>query len=427
MIFDIVHGTNNGSAKIVSPVETVNFYPEVEDGKKSKFYKALKPCPGYRLAVTAYTEGHCRELYATSTERLFSIISNKLVEMSTSEVATVRGTLLTSIGNCKMADNGAQILIADGTYFYVYTLATNTLLWLDPIQYTEAPTNPTHVIFTDGYFLANSYGTGKFYFSGSYDGTSWSALDLATAEYSADTLEAIAKTSNGTIWMIGKESLELWNNVGVANLPWRRIAGSVKEIGTIAPYSVVSNGNSVFWLGNGKNGYGAVFMGTGYTPNRISTSAIEYQIKQLVNIENAVAYTYTDEGHSFYVISFGSEKTLVYDVSTKEWHTRGSYSSNTGTNVRNFSQGCAFFNEKDYVGSYKDGGIYEMSNSVYTENGIQILRKIITPHISSENKMLRHRKLELDMEKGVGLEGENAPVVMMRYSNDGGHTWSSKI
>lgn len=422
MRFDIVHGTGSGRAKIISPVDTINFYPEVEDSEKSRFVKALIGCPGYRLAVTAYSKGECRALYCTSTDRLFSIISNKFIEISTAEVATVRGTLNSSVSHCVMADNGSQILVVDGTDGYIYNLSTNEL---SEITDENFPASPTHCIFTDGYFIVNESGTGKFWFSSSYDGMAWDGLDFATAEYSADTLTGIAKTSNGTIWMIGKQSLELWNNVGVADLPWRRIAGSVREIGCIAPYSISSNGNNIFWLGNGANGYGAVFMGSGYDIARISTPAIEYQIKQLTNIYQAIGYTYVDEGHQFYVLSFSSETTLVYDTSTREWHKRGSYNSSTGRNIRDSSQWCAFFNGKNYTGSYLDGGIYEMSLDIYYENGTSIKRVIETPVISHENKLLKHRVLEIDLEKGVGNTGEDAPVIMVSFSDDNGKTWSN--
>lgn len=424
MIFDIVHGTNKGRAKIISCTDLINFYPEVEDGEKAKFIKALIPCPGYRLAVNAHTEGRGRAIDTISTDRLFTIVANKLVEISTAEAATERGTLSTSVGFCTMCDNGTQLMITDGTYGYIYNLSTNSL---STITDTDFPGSPTHCIFSDGYFLTNSSGTGKFYFSSSYDGTAWDALDFATAEYSADALQGIAKTSNGTIWMIGKQSLELWQNVGTADLPWRRIQGGNKEIGCHAPHSIATNGSQVFWLGSGQFGYGVVFMGNGFDVTRISTHAIEYQIKQLADIDEATAFCYADEGHSFYVISFSSEKTFVFDLSTGQWHVRGSYSSLTGYNIRQFAQGCAFFNGKYYVGSYLNGNVYEMDLDTYTEGGEIIKRVIETNHISSENRLLRHKRFAVDVEKGTGIESDIEPTMMLQFSDDGGHTWSNEI
>lgn len=424
MIFDIVHGTNNGRAKIISPVKLVNFYPEVENGEKSKFVKALIGTPGYSLSVEMYSSGQCRALYATSTGRLFAVVSNKLLEVDTDYSVTTIGTLSTTTGKCDICDNGTQILVVDGSYGYIYNMSTTAFA---VISDSDFPSDVTHCIFTDGYFVVNSSTTGQFYFSSSYDGTAWDALDFATAEYSADTLQAVTKTSNGTLWMIGKKSLELWNNVGVANLPWRRIQGTVKEIGCTAPYSVSTNGSNVFFIGNGQNGYGSVFMGVGYDVQRISTHAIEYQIKQLTSIDTAVGYTYSDEGHSFYVVSFGSEKTFVYDITTGEWHERTTYSSDAGTNKRHFSQGYAFFNGKHFVGSYQNGNLYEMSLDTYSDAGTSIKREIVTGHIAYDNRLLRHPYFEIDLEKGVGLEGESEPVMMIAFSDNGGKTWSKLV
>lgn len=424
MIFDIVHGTNNSRAKIISPIELVNAYPEIEDSGKSKFVKALIGTPGYSLAVQMYTQGHCRALYATSTDRLFAVVANKLVEISSNYTVSVIGTLNTTTTVCSICDNGTQVLIIDGSYGYIYNMSTSAF---GVINDADFPSDATHGIFTDGYFVVNSSSTGKFYFSASYDGTTWASLDFATAEYSADTLQAISKTSNGTIWMIGKISLELWNNVGIANLPWRRIAGTVKEIGCTAPHSVATNGSGVFWIGNGQNGYGSVFMGTGYDVQRISTHAIEYQIKQIANINTATAYTYSDEGHSFYVVSFGNEKTFVYDITTGEWHIRATYNEESGQNRRQFSQGYAFFNGKHFVGSYENGNLYKMNLDIYTDAGTPIKREIITGHISYNNQVLRHPYFEIDMEKGVGIEGEGDPVLLLSYSDDGGRTWSKLV
>lgn len=422
MRYDILNGTNSGRARIISPCRTVNLYPEVEDGETSENIKALIGCPGYNSVVTASSTGICRQLYTTSTDRFLGIFGGSLVEMSTAEAITSRGTLETTYGNCRMCDNGTQVLMVDGTDGYIFNLSTNVLT---KIAGTNFPANADSCIFTDGYFLASSITSGQFQFSASYDGTTWNALDFATAEYSADPIVGIAKTSNGTIWFIGKQSLELWNNVGVANLPWRRIQGSVKEIGCYAQYSIASDGNSVFWLGDGKNGYGTVFRGIGYEVARVSTNAIEYLIDRQTSIDEAIGYTYSEEGHLFYVLTFPSSLTIVYDITTGKWHERSSYNAATGLEERNFAQWFTFFNGKNYVGSNKNGQIYEMSLDLYDENGTAIIGKIITPTISDENRLIRHKKLEIDMEKGVGLEGESDPVLMMKYSDDGGHTYGN--
>jgi hypothetical protein len=423
MIFDIVTGYNKGRSYNVSCQELVNFIPQNES-PDSKFIKSLIGTPGYSSLVDIGLTGGCRALYTTSAgDRMFAIVEDWIYEITSGGLAVARSqVLLSSTGTCSVCDNGAQILIVDGDAGYIYTLATNVA---EQITADGFPSNPSHCIFTDGYFVVNDSITGQFFFSASYDGTDWDALDYATAEYSSDRLVALAKTSNGTIWMIGKGSLELWQATGVADLPWQRIQGGVKEFGCAAPYSVAATGEYVFWLGNGLNGYGAVFAGAGYESKRISTPAIEYQIKQLSNIESATAFAYCDEGHVYYVISFANDTTFAYDMSTGLWHQRASYDSDSGTNIRQFVSNCTFFNRKLFVGSYNSTVIYEMSLDYLDEDGDPIVRKIITGNICSENRMLRHNYLELDLEHAASDPDDEA-MVRMRFSDDGGKTWSDE-
>lgn len=50
------------------------------------------------------------------------------------------------------------------------------------------------------------------------------------------------------------------------------------------------------------------------------------------------------------------------------------------------------------------------------------------PYVSADGKVLFHQRLRVDLEMGVGTtsgQGED-PVLLMRYSDDGGHTWSNE-
>lgn len=51
------------------------------------------------------------------------------------------------------------------------------------------------------------------------------------------------------------------------------------------------------------------------------------------------------------------------------------------------------------------------------------------PHLSQENVRVFYRKFELDLERGVGVPSGlgDDPLVMLRLSRDGGHTWSEPV
>jgi hypothetical protein len=42
-------------------------------------------------------------------------------------------------------------------------------------------------------------------------------------------------------------------------------------------------------------------------------------------------------------------------------------------------------------------------------------------------KRVRHNKLQVEAEFGVGSTGGSDPQIMMRWSDDGGHTWTNEM
>lgn len=141
------------------------------------------------------------------------------------------GNLLTHTGAVWMANNGTQIMIVDGQFGY-----TITGMIIARITDADFPI-PSSLTYQDGYFIVTSATTGRFYISGSYDGTTWDALDYGTAEAYPDPLQC-AISAHQELWLIGKKSYEVWYNSGAADFPFARIAGAINKVGTVAPSSV---------------------------------------------------------------------------------------------------------------------------------------------------------------------------------------------
>jgi hypothetical protein len=188
--------------------------------------------------------------------------------------------------------------------------------------------------------------------------------------------------------------------------------------------------NGVFWLGKDARGQGIVYRANGYTGQRISTHAVEWHIQTYGNISDAVAYTYQQDGHSFYVLTFPSaNKTWVYDVATNAWHERAGWVNGEFTRHRSNCQ--MFFNSEVIVGDYENGKLYAFDPTVYADDG-QIQRWLRSWRAlpTGQNNLRRtaHHSLQLDCESGVGLnlgQGDD-PQAMLRWSDDGGHTWSNE-
>jgi hypothetical protein len=99
--------------------------------------------------------------------------------------------------------------------------------------------------------------------------------------------------------------------------------GAFIQHGCAAKYSVAQMGDALFWLSQDKQGGNVVLKGQGYQAERISTHAIEVAIASYAVKSDAIGYTYQQEGHQFYVLTFPTaDRTWVYDLVTGEWHER---------------------------------------------------------------------------------------------------------
>jgi hypothetical protein len=173
-----------------------------------------------------------------------------------------------------------------------------------------------------------------------------------------------------------------------------------------------------------------VYRATGYTGVRVSNHALEWQIQSYGDISDAIAYTYQQDGHPFYVLTFPTaSKTWVFDVSTNEWCERAYFS--LGQYSRHRSNCQVVFNSLVLVGDYENGKVYSFDKTVYTDDGQpqRWLRswRALPPGRNNLKRTVQH-ELQLDCEAGVGLttgQGQD-PQVMLRWSDDGGHTWSNE-
>jgi hypothetical protein len=79
--------------------------------------------------------------------------------------------------------------------------------------------------------------------------------------------------------------------------------------------------------------------------------------------------------------------------------------------------------------SLDSGLIYEMGMEIYDDDGCAIRRVRRTPPISSDQLLQFFSRLQVDHEAGVGLNGNDQgsdPKFMVRWSDDGGKTWSNE-
>ena len=431
----------------------VNLFPEMvpEAGKEPAF---LSRAPGLRL-LASLGDSPVRGLWQYGGYG-YAVSGTNLYKISSSWAVTLLGTVSGS-GPVSMADNGNQLFVACNGPSYIYNSSTSVFQQITDPDFPGA----VAVGYLDGYFVFNEPNSQKVWVTSLLEGTQVDPLDFASAEGSPDGLVSLI-IDHREAWLFGTNSVEVWYDAGNADFPLARLQGAFNEIGCAAAYSVAKLDNGLFWLGSDARGNGIVYRANGYTGQRISTHAVEWQIQQYNNISDAVAYTYQQDGHAFYVLIFPSANTTwVYDVATQAWHERAGFSNGQFTRHRSNCQ--MNFGGEIVVGDYANGNIYAFDLTTYSDNGdIQKWLRSWRALPTGQNNLNRtaHHSLQLDCESGVGLDGNDVstllnslntelglallaesgttilvsvstvqgtdPQVMLRWSDDGGHTWSNE-
>ena len=403
----------------------VNLFPEAipEGGKEPAF---LSRCPGLKFLQTVGT-GPIRGLWAHQTNGTdFYVVSGSEVYKlnSMTGTPTLLGTV-SGTGPVSIADNGTQIFFACNGPSYIYNEVTNVFQQITDPDFPGAVT----VGYLDGYFVFNEPDSQKVWVTNIFEGTQIDALDFASAEGSPDGLVGLI-VDHREAWLFGTDSVEVWYDAGLADFPLARIQGAFNEIGCVAAFSIAKLDNGLFWLGTDARGQGIVYRANGYTGTRVSTHAVEYAIAQYGNLADAIAYTYQQEGHAFYVLTFPTgNATWVYDVATQAWHERAGWDN--GAFMRHRSNCQCNFGGNIIVGDYENGNIYRFDLDVFADNGgiqkwLRSWRAL--PTGQNELKRTAHHSLQLDCQSGVGInlgQGDD-PQVVLRWSDDGGHTWSNE-
>jgi len=419
MKVDIAGGAYQTFSKNINAQECVNFYTHIDqEGGSSQM--SLRGTPGLKTWCDTSLYGEVRGLH-NMNDKLFAVVGNTVYRINHNGDATAASTKLdTSSGPVSMDSNTTQVMIVDGEQGYIVTdsAGTPTLTQITDPGMGELPTTVT---YQDGYFLVSINGSGRVYISDSLDGTSWDSTMYFNAEGYPDNTLAVLSDHRDLI-AFGTNTMETYYNSG-ATVPFTRKPGYTQEKGIGARHSVIQLENTVYLLTNDFQ----IAKLQGARPVIVSPRSIDYQIAQDSDRSNAIGIGITIEGNAFYILTT-QNNTWVYNAATGLCHKLSSYPEPFTGRWRG---NCAtFFNNHWVVGDYENGKIYQLDYDTFTDNGEIIRRKRITPGIRKEGKDLFHHSLEVFFEAGVGLDGGvqgSDPIAMLRYSDDGGHTWSYEL
>lgn len=418
---------------------TVNLYPvlnEIGKGKEGEV-AYLKGTPGL-LKLFNSGAGPIRMIHTDPVGRVFIASGNKMIKATWNGSVwsqTEIGTLMTSSGPVRASsaahdsDGFGFTTFVDGDtcyLFWAYDDSGPTESFGTYGSFGYAPADlASYVELDNGRFIFCDGVTNQFFVS-DINSLVVNPLSFASAEGDPDRILALA-ISNSYLWLFNERTTEIWTYTGDIDFPYERVSGGIIEVGIAAASSLAKIKGRLFWLGREDSGQGVIYTAEGFVPRPISTKALEGAIAKYSDISSATAYSYSQGGHDFYVLNF-AEMTWVYDLSSGMWHERAF--TNAGNLERHRGQVHSFFPALGIhlIGDYASNKIYRFSETQYTDDGTEITRMRVSPHISATGKQLFCSLFELDMEAGVGNENPpgDDPQVMLTWSDDGGHTWSNE-
>ena len=396
----------------LSAQRVVNCYAERQPND-AKTPVALLFWPGLK-AFSTPGAGPIRALIEMNDE-LYTVSGPRLYKVDASGVETDLGLVgTTSTGLVSVAENGTQLVVVNDNDGYVYDQVLDSLTQITDPDFQQA----SAVNQVDGYHVFAKLNSDQFFISAQRDPTSYDALDFATAEGDSDKLVNIG-VDHKQLLLFGTDTIEAWYQSG-DTFPFDPVSGVFIESGLGAKFSIANLDNSIFWLSK----EGVVFRLSGFTPQRVSTHAIEQAIQKISNFGDGRAFGLKWKGHIFYVLTFPGEATFVYDAATQLWHERESFGQ------KGFKACChAEAYGKQIVGDESAGKLYVLDDDTKLDDGDPIVKIATGAPLYASGEWAFMPAFEAIYETGVGVtsgQGED-PQAMMQYSDDGGRTWSSEI
>lgn len=363
--------------------------------------------PGLTLLGTAGTgpiRGIAREPGAFNGDMI-------VVSGTTAYRVTAGGTA-TSLGvipgtsRVSIAIGPSAALIANGTALYSTDGST-----ISTVSFPDSA-GVVSVGWLNSYFLAIRADSQRLYWS-DVGLTTFNALSYSAASSTPDELLAVFVSSN-ELYLFGEATVEAWYPTGLAVEPFRVAKGREFAKGCASRDSIAKLDNTLFWIGAD----GIVYRAGDASPVRVSDHGIEERIRK-AGFGDLRAWSYAQDGHTFYVVSVGSQGTFVYDAATGIWSEFSSLNRDTWR----AHLGVQGDGVEVYAGDDENGSIWRLDLTSSHDNSAAIQR-IFTAGVLAEGEKFSNRTFGVTVATGTTPLATTA-TLEMRFSDDFGQTWGS--
>lgn len=409
----IVDGAYLDDTRPYDSQDCVNYIPEAAENANARSPAILRGAPGMQL-FTEVGDGPCRgmrnvegQLFVVSGTQLYRVASNG----AGTALGIIPGQQRVSMSHNQVSD-GNQLIIVNGGSGFVWDTSDNTFTQISDDDYPGARV----VDYIDGYLAQLRPDRKQWFHSDLNTALSYLGLDFYEAEALPDDIVSL-KRVHSELWVFGQDTIQPFVNTGATEGTFAPAAGTVIEEGCGGTFTPAVMDNSAIWLGAD----GIVYRANGYTPQRISTFAIEQAIAGL-NWANAFSMVYEDRGHKIYYLTFPEEQGMTwgYDAATQRWHRRQSYNLPIWR-----VSALERFNGRWIAGDFENNRLYTLDWTHHAEHNRPLVATRKTAYLHANQNRMFLSAFELLMNTGNTSGMNTDHFVSLRYSDDGGRNWSN--
>lgn len=419
-----IGGSNVSVSPFADQERTMNLYVAPTQSTTAPSQMALYQRPGVR-GLDNGSVGAGRGAYGQDNLHAV-VIGSKFYLANNLGVLSLKGDPVDDGNPATISSSGYtgdQLFITSANQGYVYQISTGVWTIIAFLA------NKARVgAYMDGFFLAMDTSASVVYVSDLLDGLTWDPTNFIQRTQASDPWISMI-VANKYLYLIGTQTTEPWYNAGTSPIAFAPVPSTLIQYGSPSCFSATIVGNSVMFLAQSSNGSGSVVNISGVSAETVETAAVSHALEAITSQSDAIGFSYSINGHTFYCVTFRSaNQTWVYDQTTNIWTEAGNFHSGT-YGLWRVCYTVPVFGEVrclDLLGTQ----ICVLSDAYFVDPGGDAIRwERVTPAQFKENKRIVFRSVELFTESGLAdLYGQGSnPQVMMQMSNDGGKTYGSEV
>lgn len=374
--------------------------------------------PGFAIFKTLSENSRVDGLhYWTRQQYTFASCNGKMFRLEEDKTLTdVTGTAeMTKNARPSFTDlAGTNLFAASGGKIGDYP-AAGTGAYLTDV---DVPTAVKFIGANNLILLAQRAASSRFDWSVANTPGTWDG-EFATAEASPGLTQSF-HVANNYLYFHGQEDIEMWRDSGAGFV---RESQGVIQRGCLAPYSVTEIQGAFLWLDDNRE----VSQLDGMSVLTISNPALTDYLRSFATVEDAIGDYLKIGSKHFYVLSFPTEgKTLVYDITIRQWYEWGYYNSATAEYERWLGNNVVHASDwnKVLAGDRRTGIVYEIDEANTTDNNNPIRTMIRTDFIDRGRPENVKRCSELTLVFKRAETNTTPKTMQIRYRNDGSTDWS---